>query len=126
MDNKIFQNPLKTFSIVMFIQEDTFQGLRRDIEQLGKQRNVKFVVQPCPYEGIEFLYQVDLDFPSSLASEETELYWHAIELKKNLPADVLNEISNHHHQFLVSILQNDSKKVEKERKALQSLIQKNS
>ncbi|MEZ4846525.1 MAG: hypothetical protein R2877_06180 [Bdellovibrionota bacterium] len=126
MDNKVFQNPQKTFSIVMFIQEDTFQSLRRDIEQLGKQRNIKFVVQPCPYEGIEFLYQVDLDFPGSFSSEEKELYWHALELKKNLSPEVLSEISVHHHQFLVSILQNDSKNVEKERKALQSLIQKNS
>ncbi len=110
----------------MFIQEDTLQRIRREIEQLGKQKNLKFVVQPCPYEGIEFLYQVDLDFPNSIVSEEKELFWHAIELKRNLSVETLEEFSTHHHNFLVSILQNDSKKVEKERKALQSLIQKNS
>lgn len=126
MDKKVFNNPSKTFSVVMFIQEDTLRRIRRDVEAVGNQRNLKFVVQPCPYEGIEFLYQAELHFPHDHVSQEKEFFWHAIELKKGLPVDVLDEISLHHHTFLVSILQNDSKKVESERKALQSLIQKNS
>lgn len=126
MNSKTFQNAAKAFSVILFIQEDTFQSMRREIEELGKQSNVKFVVQPCPYEGIEFLYQVDLDFQNSIISEEKEFYWHAIELKRNTPAETLEKISIHHHQFLVSILQNDSKKVEKERKALESLASKHS
>lgn len=126
MDSKTFSNPAKTFSVILFIQEDTFRRMRRDLETLGKQRNLKIVVQPCPYEGIEFLYQVQLNIPNSHTSLEKEFFWHALELKKNLAADVLEKISGHHHQFLVSILQNDSKLVEKERKELESLIQKNS
>ena len=126
MENKIFSNPSKTFSVVMFIQEDTFRRMRKELEVFANQRNVKFVVQPCPYEGIEFLYQVELDLTHAMVSQEKEFFWHAIELKKNLGADVLDKISTHHHQFLVSILQNDSKSVESERKVLESLIQKNS
>ena len=126
MDNKIFQNPARSFSVAMFIQEDTFRNLRKDIEQFGNQKNIKLVVQPCPYEAIEFLYQVNLEFPNSFESEEKELFWHAIEFKKPLPLGILDRISVHHHQFLVSILQNDSKKVEKERKALESLVQQHS
>jgi len=126
MDHKTFQNPGQTFSVIMFIQEDTFKNLRKDIEQFGKQKNVKLVIQPCPYEAIEFLYQMNLEFPSSFESEEKELFWHAIELKRNLPAETLDKVSLHHHQFLVSILQNDAKRVEKERKALELLVQQHS
>lgn len=110
----------------MFLQEDTFRNLQKDIEMFGKQKNIKLIVQPCPYEAIEFLYQVNLEFPKSFESEEKEIFWHAIELKRNLPLETLDKISVHHHQFLVSILQNDSKKVEKERKALESLVQQHS
>lgn len=126
MDSKVFSNPAKTFSVIMFIQEDTFRRLRGELELIGKQKNVKFVIQPCPYEGIEFLYQVELEMTNAHISQEKEFFWHALELKKGLTLDVLDKISEHHHQFLVSILQNDSKSVEKERKELQSLIQKNS
>lgn len=126
MENKLFQNPAQTFSVIMFLQEDTFRNLQKDIEMFGKQKNIKLIVQPCPYEAIEFLYQVNLEFPKSFESEEKEIFWHAIELKRNLPAEILDKISVHHHQFLVSILQNDSKKVEKERKALESLVQQHS
>ncbi len=126
MDNKLFQNPAQTFSVIMFLQEDTFRNLQKDIEMFGKQKNIKLIVQPCPYEAIEFLYQVNLEFPKSFESEEKEIFWHAIELKRNLSAETLDKISVHHHQFLVSILQNDSKKVEKERKALESLVQQHS
>lgn len=126
MDNKLFQNPAQTFSVIMFLQEDTFRNLQKDIEMFGKQKNIKLIVQPCPYEAIEFLYQMNLEFPKSFESEEKEIFWHAIELKRNLPLETLDKISVHHHQFLVSILQNDSKKVEKERKALESLVQQHS
>jgi hypothetical protein len=126
VDNKLFQNPAQTFSVIMFLQEDTFRNLQKDIEMFGKQKNIKLIVQPCPYEAIEFLYQVNLEFPKSFESEEKEIFWHAIELKRNLPLETLDKISVHHHQFLVSILQNDSKKVEKERKALESLVQQHS
>ncbi len=126
MNNKLFTNPAKTFSVVLFIQEDTFHSMKMDLEAIGRQKNVKLVVQPCPYEGIEFLYQVELDLPHSHVSQEKEFFWHALELKRNLTPDDLEKIANHHHQFLVSILQNDSKQVEKERKVLESLIQKNS
>lgn len=126
MDSKTFSNPTKTFSVILFIQEDTFHRMRRELEVLGKQKNLKIVVQPCPYEGIEFLYQVPLEIPHGHVSQEKEFFWHAIELKRNLSPDALEKISTHHHQFLVSILQNDTKQVEKERKELESLIQKNS
>ncbi len=126
MDNKLFQHPAQTFSVIMFLQEDIFRNLQKDIEMFGKQKNIKLIVQPCPYEAIEFLYQVNLEFPKSFESEEKEIFWHAIELKRNLPLETLDKISVHHHQFLVSILQNDSKKVEKERKALESLVQQHS
>ena len=126
MDNSVFQNASKAFSVVIFIQESTFESLRRDLEALGNQRNVKLVVQPCPYEGIEFLYQVDVNFPNGHLSQEKEFFWHALEFKRNVAADILDKASKHHHSFLVSILQNDTKKVQKERKELESIIQKNS
>lgn len=126
MDKKLFQNPSKFFSIVMFIQEDTFKRMRSELESLGNQKNVKLVIQPGPYEAIEFLYQVDLDFANGHISQEKEFFWHVLEFKRNLLPDAVNDISDHHHNFLVSILESDTKKVEKERKALELLIRKNS
>lgn len=38
MDPKAFQNPAQTYSVVMFVQDDTLQALRKDIEQFGKQK----------------------------------------------------------------------------------------
>lgn len=110
----------------MFIQEDTFARMRNDLESLGNQKNVKIVVQPSPYEAIEFLYQVDLDFANGHISQEKEFFWHALELDRTTPSKVLEDISDHHHSFLVSILENNTSKVEKERKALELLTRKKS
>jgi hypothetical protein len=126
MNKKTFQNPAKIYSVVMFIQEDTLKAMRQEIEDLGKQKNVLLVVQPCPYEGIEFLYQVEFNFPGSIVSQEKEFFWLSLEFKGSLTKAQVQEISDHHYQYLVSILQNDTKQVEKERKILESLIQKNS
>ena len=124
MNFDIFSDSTKRFSIVLFVQADDFKSKRGDVEQLGARPNVKLVVQPCPFEGIEFLYRVAVELPGQLISADHDVYWHALRLKAETPEAEFLKITEQHYDYLLAILEQDAKKVTRVRKALQSLTQK--
>ena len=121
MNFDIFQDASHVFSLVLFVQPDDFDGKRGQIEKLGNQKNIQMVVQPCPYEGIEFLYRVSEGLIGHHTSIDKEVFWQAIELRGDVTEQIRKQISKHHHNYLVSILEQDAKKVEAEGKVLESL-----
>lgn len=121
MQHPEFKNPNKHFVISVFIQEDDFTKEKESIEDLGNQKNIKLVVQPCPYEAIEFLYRVDFDLPNHFSSFEKAYFWQAIEVKSTQRENI-EKISNVHHAYLVAIVQNQATEVNRLSKELQSLL----
>jgi hypothetical protein len=119
----IFLDTSKHFSIVLFIQSDALERKRGEIERLGEAAHVKLVVQPCPFEGIEFLYRVSVELPGQKVSIDREVYWHAIELKGDTPENQFRKISDQHYEYLLAILEQDAPRVLRARKALESLAQ---
>ncbi len=124
MKLNLFNNPQKKFSIVIFLQPKDLEEKKGEIEQLGKQGNVKLVVQPCPYEGIEFLYRIPVDLPGHRVSIDKEVFWQSIEVQGDIPADQFSELSKHHCEYLVAIVEQDVPKMMRERKVVESLARK--
>src|SRR5262245_49527858 len=54
-----FSNPKHFYVVICFVEADDFAAQRERLEVLGKQNNVRLVVQPCPYEALEFLYRLN-------------------------------------------------------------------
>ena len=123
MNFDLFADESKRFSIVLFISASDLEKRRGEIEALGERSHLRLVVQPCPYEGIEFLYRVDVELPQQKISIDREVYWHSIELRKTTPDDQLNKISDQHYEYLLAILEQDATRVLQARKALESLTQ---
>ncbi len=123
MSWEIFQDPSKCFSVVLFVQESDFSSRQKEIERLGNQRNVRLVVQPCPYEGIEFLSRIGHQLIGHEVSSDKELYWLAIELRADVPDSTFEEISNQHIEYLTAILEQKAEKVEQKGKLLRSYIE---
>lgn len=118
-----FKDPSKRYSVVLFVQESDFKARQKEIEQLGNQRNVRLVVQPCPYEGIEFLSRVGHQLVGSEVSTEKDLYWLSITLKGDVPDATFQEISTQHYEYLCAILEQEVKKVEQKGKLLRNYIE---
>ncbi|HLG20503.1 MAG TPA: hypothetical protein VI895_11905 [Bdellovibrionota bacterium] len=116
-----FGDPNRLFSVVLFLQPADVEPNREEIENVGKQRNVQLVVQPCAFEGIEFLYRVADDLIGHSVSMDKDIFWQAIELKKGTSPDIFKKISQNHHEYLCAILEQDVSRVRKARKALESL-----
>ena len=121
MNFDVFQDPKKKFSIVLFVQTNDFANKKLQIEGLGRQRNVRLVVQPCPYEGIEFLYRVADQLIGHHTSLDKEVFWQAIALAEDVPDDVFKRLSEHHHRYLVAILEQNAEQVATEGRVLESL-----
>jgi hypothetical protein len=118
---ELLENRAFRFSIVLFVLPEDLASRRGEIEQLGSRPNVKLIVQPSPFEGIEFLHRVGVEFPAQVIGIDPETYWHAIRLKKDLPADRFEEIKERHYEYLLAILEQDAKRALRARKALESL-----
>lgn len=118
----MFKDASKKFVISLFIEEEDWKVFKREFESLGNQKNVKLIVQPCPYEAIEFLYRVDFNLKGATNSFEKNYFWQAVTLKSSLDQNQLDAISQAHHGYLVAIVQNDSTLVEQCRKKLQGLL----
>jgi hypothetical protein len=117
----VFNDSEKKFSIVLFIRNEDLEMQRTDLEELGALANVRLVVQPCPFEAIEFLYRVAHQLYGHKVSMDKDIFWHALVMKKDVDAKTLSKVSDHHYQYLCGILEQDPKKVEREGKVLQSL-----
>lgn len=114
MEASLFNNPKRFFVLTVFIERTDLERRIKEFEALGRNRNLKLVVQPCPYEGIEFLYRVGDGLIGHYVSLEKDLFWEAIEIKKDTPKQVQDEISAHHLNYLVAILEQDPIKVKRE------------
>ncbi|MFH1018039.1 MAG: hypothetical protein V1798_07645 [Pseudomonadota bacterium] len=117
----VFKDPNRQFSVVLFIRSEDLELERKDLEELGSRPNVRLVVQPSPFEAIEFLYRVAHQIFGHKVSMDKDLFWHALVFKKDADAEKLEQVSAHHYQYLCGILEQDPKKVEREGKVLQSL-----
>ena len=106
--------------MILFIQEIDIEKVKSELESLGKQANVKIIVQPCPYEGIEFLCRVSGQLIGHRISVDKDLFWQAMELMRNTPSDIATKIANHQHAYLCAILEQNAKVVEKEGREIQS------
>lgn len=118
MDISLFSDPKRFFCVTLFLDNDTLNTFKKDLESLGTQKNVKLVVQPCPYEAIEFLYQISDELVGHHRSMEKEVFWEAMELKYNTPKKIMEKIAAAHHQYLTSILEQRIHDVKKNAKLL--------
>lgn len=114
MELELFKNPKRSFVISLFIDQLSLKANMKTLENLGNQRNVKLVVQPCPYEGIEFLYRVSKDLVGHFVSLEKEVFWEAIEHKPGIDKSTIDAIAQHHINYLTAILEQDTNKVKQE------------
>jgi hypothetical protein len=123
MNLEPFSDSSKRYSIILFVQSGDLERKRPEIERLGEPANVKLVVQPCPYEGIEFLYRAALELPGQKISADREVYWHALVLRGDTPDATFAKISDQHYEYLLAILEQDAPRVLQARKAVESLAQ---
>lgn len=114
----------KCYSVVLFLQNEELESKKSELEMLGEKPQIKLVVQPCPYEGIEFLYRVSLELPGQKVSTDQDVFWQAIEVNSDIPSEDFSKLSKHHYEFLLAILEQDTSKMMRERKALELLTQK--
>lgn len=122
MKLSFFESTLKKYSLVVFIQENDVEKYKADLEKIGQSSKIKLVVQPCPFEGVEFLYRTPLDMPGQMVSLEKDLFWHALPLNPELSESEFARFSTHHHELLVAILEQDVSLVNKHRKAIESFL----
>lgn len=120
-----FANIKQKYCIVMFIQEGDYKDKKKDIERLGNQKNVHLIVQPCPYEGIEFLYRMSFDFQSSFVSADKSFFWQAIAVNSRCDIKNLQLLANTQHEFLIAVLQNQTDSVQALAKKVRRLISDN-
>lgn len=117
------KDPARLYSVVLFVQPDDLARRKADIEELGRYRHIRLVVQPCPFEGIEFLYRVAEELIGHVVSMETDVFWQGIALKPETPKEEFVKVSEQHYNYLCSIVQQDVKAVASARKALEGLAQ---
>ena len=74
MELSLFKDAKRTFAVCLFIENSDLQKKMKILENLGNQRNVKLIVQPCPFEGIEFLYRISKDLVGHFQSLEKDVH----------------------------------------------------
>jgi len=114
MEFSIFQNSKRYFLVSLFIDQSELEKSLAQLEALGNQKNVKLVVQPCPYEGVEFLYRVSDGLIGHFISMEKDVFWEAIEFKPGSDNSIVDKVAEHHVNYLTAILEQDPTKVKEE------------
>lgn len=114
-----FSNPQQMFVVVCFIEEEDLKTFRLDLEKLGNQRNVKLVVQPCPYEGIEFLYRIDSDLLSHRSGFDEHVFCKALMLKPTTPKATIEKITETYYAYFCAVLEQNEAQVRAHSQALQ-------
>ena len=123
MNFEVFADRSRKHSVVFFVQENDLGAYEADLKALGDHPNVNLVVQPCPYEGIEFLCRAPIELPRQVQSLERDVFWHALSPANALDEKRFAEFCSHHYDFMVAILEQNAKRVERERKALVSILE---
>ncbi|MEZ4820084.1 MAG: hypothetical protein R3A45_09395 [Bdellovibrionota bacterium] len=118
----MFKDANKRFIVTLFIEEDDYRAHQKDFETWGNQKNIKLVVQPCPFEAVEFLYRIDFDIKGHANSFEKTYFWQALTLPRSISDAQVEKIAGIHHAYLVSIIENETKHVKAYAKELQSLL----
>ena len=108
----------KHYVVICFVHENDLATHQKKIEALGNQRNVSMVVQPCPYEGIEFLYRIDQDLLAHISEYDESMLWKVLVLSGQVGADVLKKIVDSYHAYFCAVLEQDGDKVANEVKKL--------
>jgi hypothetical protein len=107
LDLSLFLNNDRTFVVTIFIQNEILKKNQNLLEKLGESKNIKLTIQPCHYEAIEFLYHISDKLSGHFRSLERDVFWEALELKKNTPEEVVDIISSYHYEYLCAILKQD-------------------
>src|SRR5262245_66582419 len=92
-----FSNPKFFYVVICFVETDDFAAQRERLEAIGKQSNVRLVVQPCPFEALEFLYRLDADLLSHQSGYDTQVFCKALTLNETVGKAVIDQIANHYH-----------------------------
>lgn len=111
MDFTLFKDPKLNFIVTVFVDKDSFERRKRELENLSNQKNVRLVVQLCPYEGIEFLYRIVDTLNGHYHSIDKELFWEAIEIKSDTTKEIRDNMAEAHHLILCGLLEQDEEKV---------------
>ncbi len=107
MNFSLFKDPNRYFSIIFFLDHKALNEQGKNLEALSNQKNVKLIVQPCSFEAIAFLYQIENDILGHFESSEDMIFWKAIEAKKPEDSEILTKIANSHHEYIVAILEHN-------------------
>ena len=107
-----FRDIDRIFIVVCFVDEADISSKTKDLEKLGSQRNVRLVVQPCPYEAVAFLFGIDDDLIGHLRSLEKDLYWKSLALRADTPKEVVLDLTEKYHEYFCAILEQDNQRVQ--------------
>ena len=121
MNNSLFNNPTRYFSIVLFLDHKALEEHQKKLEQLSNQKNVKLIVQPCGFEAVAFLYHIEHEILGHFESSENSLFWKAIEIKKPEDSTTLEKVAAAHHQYIVAVLEHNIQAIKTNTIRLQNL-----
>ena len=121
MNFSLFKDPARYFSIVLFLDHKALEEHGRELEKLSNQRNVKLIVQPCSFEALAFLCQIEDDILCHFDSSEDSIFWKAIEIKKPEDALILEKVVTTHHEYIVAILEHNIQVIKTNTIRLQNL-----
>lgn len=122
LDLEYFEKSHLRWSLLCFIQDQDVKRFEPDLEKLGRLEHIHLVVQPCPFEGIEFLCRIPLEIPNQLVSMDHDVFCHAVPAYQGLSGSDFEAMSKHHYDLFLAILEQDAKRVNAERKALESFL----
>lgn len=114
-----FSDPNIFYIVVCFVEAADLEHHRADLERLGSQRNIRLIVQPCPYEGIEFLYRIDGDLVSHRSGFDEQLFCKVLTLKRETPKASIDALSDHYYAYFCAVIDQNEEKVRQEAQALQ-------
>ncbi|MCI5072043.1 hypothetical protein MRY82_03735 [bacterium] len=112
----------QAISVVVFCQESNIFACTQKLKDLEQSEHIKIVIQPCPYEGIEFLFRTPMNIPQSFLGEETDFFWQGVFIKR---VDLLKQASLAHYSFWLAILQQEIAQLEQAKKELLTCIVSN-
>lgn len=110
------------YSVVVFMDEKDVVKHQAQLEKWGALKHVQMVVQPCPFEGIEFLFRFHFDFEAQLLSADQEVFWHALKLSPATEPSKMKNISEQHYQFLLSVLDQKPSIIQQRRATLNAML----
>lgn len=100
------------FSVCCFFPGDQLGKVEQLFEPFAEQAHVHIMLQPCPFEGVEFLYRAQVDLPGQKLSIDKDIFWHALRLGQAQDAAELKHFADLHHQLFISLLDQNPHQLE--------------